>query len=228
MTETQSLLKDLVDFKTRIETYLLTIENCSNQLSNIERILNDIRHLRENFTHDELLKEKLLSLDLKEHELLKERRKLKDAILMYEKNKSVLRDFIQLTEKITGLNEQHTSYTIKTKEGAALYDFLVAEGLQATTNIRKANYIENESKLALIEKDTQKKKQTVITTKKAIRRIEILHAKKRKVWVAKDLVTGQELFKHEKFSKVVSLASTLGLIEKYPKSVHLVIKKYIS
>lgn len=222
--EFKNLQTELEDAKYNLEFYLQGIDTLRMKLSTIEKMLNDMNHIRESLIFPAADLDDLIELDKRHSELLRERRQVKNELMLYEemkvKIKNILSDLGMVLQSTTEIKQ--SKYYIRTPEGERWFntfktsikeDYHFVElkqreeqAAKATPSKRKED-ISNVTPIALATPDFSPKK------------LKVSRHKKSKKWVLHDVITNQKLGEHVKLRTLLEIAKTIGVIVHCPDDI---------
>lgn len=224
----EKMLSNLLEVKSNYEELTLYMQKASIRESEIERLLNDFRHIRENLKKfkelsksSSQIKRRLLELDMRENELLNERRILKQESMCYHKINQELSglenkiDKIQNTFNLVIYGE--SQYNVRTAEGNDWFNLFIQSGAEFDCKLTVPK-----SKNSKSTSDRQPLKES--RKKSSLR---ITRDKKAKKWELRDFDSNEIIKSDMKLALLLSKASKLGRIVDYPNEIRVEVQKVI-
>lgn len=213
-------MNDLNKWHKQSEDYIIYAGKIKQELNEIEKVLNDFRHLRENFKFHAAPLPTLEKLDLRERELLQRRREIKIELLHYEKCRALFESIQKQTKELQKPSYHHyqKTYQVKTEEGDTWFQLLNEQGFESTIQINsfqksKVNLPVEEEFLDGLFGEEQEPMQ-----------LHINHTKKS--WVAHDINCNLNVYKAKKLGDLLKQLPANAEIVKMPKSITKFIQEF--
>ena len=216
MNKFQILMNDLEKWYEQSEDYMIYARKIKQEVNEIEKVLNDFRHLRENFEIHEVPLHALEKLDLRERELLQRRREIKTELLHYEKCRALFESIQKQTKELLKPSYHHyqTTYQVKTKEGDTWFQLLNEQGFESTIQI---NPFQKSKVNVPVEEDFQEPLDGFFGEKQEPMQLHINHTKKS--WIAHDINCNLNVYKAKKLGDLLKQLPANAEILKMPKSI---------
>lgn len=216
MNKFQILINNLTKWHEQSEDYIIYARKIKQEFNEIEKVLNDFRHLRENFEIHEAPIQALEKLDLRERELLQRRREIKTELLHYEKCRTQLESIQKQTKELLkpSYHNYQTTYQVKTEEGDTWFQLLNEQGFESTIQI---NPFKKTKVKALVEEDFQESLDEFLEEGQKPIQLHINHTKKS--WVAHDINCKLNVYKAKRLGDLLKQLPANAEIIKMPKSI---------
>lgn len=222
--EFKNLQAELEDAKYNLEFYLQGIDTLKLKLSTIEKMLNDLNHIRESLIVPSTKLENLLELDERHSELLRERRQVKNELMLYEdmkdKIKNILNDLGTVLHSSTDVKQ--SKYYIRTDEGERWF-----KTFKASIN-DEYHFVELKESENYSSRSTAQKRKANDTKLKAVasnhpeitpRKLKVSRNKKERKWILQDALNNQKLGENAKLGTLLEIAKTFGVIVHCPDDI---------
>ena len=219
MNKFQLLMNDLHKWNTQAEDYVHYAKEIGRELQEIERVLNDFRHLRENYRLEEDVHGTLVQLDKRERELLQRRRAIKAELQHYEKCRPLFESIRKQTEQLMQpqYHNYQTVYCVKSKEGDQWFQRFHNQGLESIVQISAFQQVQATDDEELLDE------QPLASDEQPI---QVHINKTKKYWIAHDVNRPQTVFQSKKLTTLLDKLPPNVQILKAPKTNLKFIRDY--